>query len=265
MDCPICSAQVDDSAATCSACGQDTRFRVRAPGGADYGPYTLADVRLYARQGRVDPAAALVAADDTSYTLPELGITPILPATVARPPRHERSGMSTGATCAIIAVVGLIIVVFVGGILSAILFPVFAKAREKARQMTCLTNVKELGLAAQMYAADYKQTLPPAADWSTATYPYYKNKQLLQCPSVPNLGEQSYTFSPSLGGVNLATLSSPATEPMLWDAGLPSGSGPHNSGGNVGYADGHVKWMKNQAFSQQQASSGAAPPPAGSP
>jgi len=125
--------------------------------------------------------------------------------------------------------------------------------------------MKQLSFALLQYANDHSQTLPPATDWSTATFPYYKNKQMLQCPSVPNLGEQSYTFSPALGDVNLGTVSDPSTEPMLWDAGLPSGSGPHNLGGNVGYVDGHVKWQKNQTFSPQQASPGAAAPPAGSP
>jgi hypothetical protein len=48
--------------------------------------------------------------------------------------------------------------------LAAILFPVFAKAREKARQITCLSNMKELGLASQMYLQDYGEDYAPFVD-----------------------------------------------------------------------------------------------------
>jgi len=48
----------------------------------------------------------------------------------------------------------LLVVIAIIAVLAAILFPVFAKAREKARQITCLSNMKELGLASQMYLQD---------------------------------------------------------------------------------------------------------------
>ena len=54
----------------------------------------------------------------------------------------------------------LLVVIAIIAILAAILFPVFARAREKARQTSCLSNVKELALALLMYSQDYDETIP---------------------------------------------------------------------------------------------------------
>src|SRR5579862_2926661 len=54
----------------------------------------------------------------------------------------------------------LLVVIAIIAILAAILFPIFAVAREKARQIACLSNLKQVGLAAQMYAQDYDENLP---------------------------------------------------------------------------------------------------------
>jgi len=95
----------------------------------------------------------------------------------------------------------LLVVIAIIAILAAILFPVFARAREKARQATCTSNLKELGLAFLMYAQDYDDTLPfglpgcrqdtaPAGQtiyqWWHCVYPYMKNVQILHCPSATN-------------------------------------------------------------------------------
>ena len=119
----------------------------------------------------------------------------------------------------------LLVVIAIIAILAAILFPVFAQAREKARQTSCLSNVKQMGLASMMYAQDYDETLYPHrfncdrnndgvrdncpqyedangnlvapylnydADsrqrfyWVHMLQPYTKNYQIFQCPSNPN-------------------------------------------------------------------------------
>lgn len=93
----------------------------------------------------------------------------------------------------------LLVVIAIIAILAAILFPVFAQAREKARQASCLSNCKQLGLATQMYAQDYDDTLPgwpnPAvhplyATWGWAIVvplldSYIKNTNVWSCPSGP--------------------------------------------------------------------------------
>jgi prepilin-type N-terminal cleavage/methylation domain-containing protein/prepilin-type processing-associated H-X9-DG protein len=86
----------------------------------------------------------------------------------------------------------LLVVIAIIAILAAILFPVFAKAREKARQTSCLSNMKQLGLAHMMYAQDYDERLVPLANggvgvarnpWTIHIQPYIKNHQLMVCPS----------------------------------------------------------------------------------
>ena len=64
----------------------------------------------------------------------------------------------------------LLVVVAIIGILAAILFPVFARARENARRASCMSNVKQLSLASLMYAQDYDERLVPSYDDRTPTF-----------------------------------------------------------------------------------------------
>jgi len=79
----------------------------------------------------------------------------------------------------------LLVVIAIIAILAAILFPVFAQAREKARGISCLSNVKQCGIAYAMYVQDYDETGPcfgNGKDWWASIYPYTKNLQLYYCP-----------------------------------------------------------------------------------
>jgi prepilin-type N-terminal cleavage/methylation domain-containing protein/prepilin-type processing-associated H-X9-DG protein len=100
----------------------------------------------------------------------------------------------------------LLVVIAIIAILAAILFPVFAQAREKARQASCLSNCKQLGLASNMYVQDYDETFPghdwPKGEglhalpdgrtyrghvgWPLLFYPYVKNGAVFTCPSDPD-------------------------------------------------------------------------------
>jgi prepilin-type N-terminal cleavage/methylation domain-containing protein/prepilin-type processing-associated H-X9-DG protein len=86
----------------------------------------------------------------------------------------------------------LLVVIAIIAILAAILFPVFARAREKARQASCVANCKQFGLAVLMYAQDYDETLPMSTSFCADGYvrtlvdfaqPYVKNRQIVYCPS----------------------------------------------------------------------------------
>ena len=87
----------------------------------------------------------------------------------------------------------LLVVIAIIAILAAILFPVFAQAREKARQTTCTSNMKQMGLAMMMYAQDYDEQLPLSHtadpwwwnDWKYRILPYTKNEDIFNCPSAP--------------------------------------------------------------------------------
>jgi prepilin-type N-terminal cleavage/methylation domain-containing protein/prepilin-type processing-associated H-X9-DG protein len=96
----------------------------------------------------------------------------------------------------------LLVVIAIIAILAAILFPVFAQAREAARKASCQSNLKQLGLSLGMYTQDNDETMPPMAicpggiftypNGSTGTcwlwfhplYPYIKNTQIYNCPSM---------------------------------------------------------------------------------
>ncbi len=98
----------------------------------------------------------------------------------------------------------LLVVIAIIAILAAVLFPVFARAREKARQSACTSNEKQIALAVLMYAQDYDETLPayynfaatvPAGSryWMEVVMPYVKNQQVFICPSNPGTNyTQSY-------------------------------------------------------------------------
>ena len=86
----------------------------------------------------------------------------------------------------------LLVVIAIIAILAAILFPVFARARESARRSSCQSNLKQLGLGFMQYTQDYDEKLPrlPAdtgqlatPSWDIQIYPYLKSTQILACPS----------------------------------------------------------------------------------
>jgi prepilin-type N-terminal cleavage/methylation domain-containing protein/prepilin-type processing-associated H-X9-DG protein len=97
----------------------------------------------------------------------------------------------------------LLVVIAIIAILAAILFPVFARAREKARQASCMSNEKQIGLAFAMYSSDYDERTPVNSldnaipnntaiefSWngwiSNALIPYTRNQQLFICPTRNN-------------------------------------------------------------------------------
>ncbi len=133
----------------------------------------------------------------------------------------------------------LLVVIAIIAILAAILFPVFARAREKARQSSCLSNLKQIGLATTMYIQDYDQLWIPSthlpdgtsvradhegyAEWLAALAPqellspYVKNQQIWVCPSRTNRSPGSIDGHPSWAS---------AVYPDRW-AGVPIGYGPN--------------------------------------
>jgi len=176
----------------------------------------------------------------------------------------------------------LLVVIAIIAILAAILFPVFAKAREKARQTACISNSKQLGLGFMQYAQDYDEVLPYqhwAQENPTAWHkvvPYVKNTQVYKCPSLQDIAGLDVSFyfhyargfNPWLIGASLATIQKPSDTVMAgekksyeWcvfpDSALDASDFPyeranyriddrHSGGSNYLFFDGHAKWLRRE-------------------
>ena len=107
----------------------------------------------------------------------------------------------------------LLVVIAIIAILAAILFPVFARAREQARKASCLSNLNQLGKGLMMYGQDYDEMLMPAAvgtcgtpnaaAWADVLVPYVKNVKVYDCPSSTRrmtFNSATNTFYRAIGG-----------------------------------------------------------------
>jgi prepilin-type N-terminal cleavage/methylation domain-containing protein/prepilin-type processing-associated H-X9-DG protein len=133
----------------------------------------------------------------------------------------------------------LLVVIAIIAILAAILFPVFARARENARRASCMSNLKQLGLGMMMYVQDYDETYSPnqqAFPTSPTTYdywyqtlqPYIKSTQLFFCPNAPtgnSIGYGNYGINSNVSAdsgqpvVKMSAIDSPASTYMILDYG----------------------------------------------
>jgi prepilin-type N-terminal cleavage/methylation domain-containing protein/prepilin-type processing-associated H-X9-DG protein len=214
----------------------------------------------------------------------------------------------------------LLVVIAIIAILAAILFPVFARAKAKAQQTVCLSNVKQLGTAMLIYTSDYDDNFP-FGSWGSMTSPlnpdattpitvkatdgwgcflldYFKNVDIIRCPTR-NFDERwtekgipapGYALNGSLVGYddNCGVLwgsdvRTPSKTCMFYEYNYPSGAAlwveegsgytiyggttadhwltalegdpepdikAHGGGMNIGYVDGHAKWIKGSAITE---------------
>jgi prepilin-type N-terminal cleavage/methylation domain-containing protein/prepilin-type processing-associated H-X9-DG protein len=161
--------------------------------------------------------------------------------------RRQAFGRRTGSVgssrqCAAFTLIELLVVIAIIAILAAILFPVFAKAREKARQTTCASNLKQAGTGLLMYVQDYDEKYPTGGagtvsasaanyatagdnNWIASIQPYIKNWQVFACPSAasgplgvasaPNGNSNTNLFQNGVVlGRTLSAIQSPAS--LIW-------------------------------------------------
>jgi prepilin-type N-terminal cleavage/methylation domain-containing protein/prepilin-type processing-associated H-X9-DG protein len=181
----------------------------------------------------------------------------------------------------------LLVVIAIISILASILFPVFARAREKGRQTACISNLRQMSLAINMYAQDYDEIITPGLlgtdFWHDLIYPYTRNRQIYACPSRKDR-QMGYAVNPLIMGQSEGVLFDPSVKILIADC-PPEAIGStatsrgteywyndmdndivnapddnsfkgnnmperHNDGVNVGYADGHAKWAKESQINQ---------------
>jgi prepilin-type N-terminal cleavage/methylation domain-containing protein/prepilin-type processing-associated H-X9-DG protein len=180
---------------------------------------------------------------------------------LTRNPRHaERAAGFT--------LIELLVVIAIIAILAAILFPVFAKAREKARQTTCLNNERQIAASILMFIQDHDETFPTAATWTqdlAATYGV--TGKVWDCPTSSNKGTESspdyfYVGGSFLSSRALGDITQPSETPMLGDLVKDAAASyiqddntndpsiaakmveaRHNNGAVFAYADGHTAWV----------------------
>jgi prepilin-type N-terminal cleavage/methylation domain-containing protein/prepilin-type processing-associated H-X9-DG protein len=177
----------------------------------------------------------------------------------------------------------LLVVIAVLALLAAILFPVLAQTREKARQTTCLSNMKQLGLAANLYLLDWEGGFPQThptltpwerqsrrdrllVDWFHLLYPYSRNVGINQCPSDPNLSaRRPNSYIPNgyfVYGMRVDEVPRPAETIYLYESADDNGDyetkpwlgmeeirsedvavARHHGGANYLLCDWHVRWL----------------------
>jgi prepilin-type N-terminal cleavage/methylation domain-containing protein len=142
----------------------------------------------------------------------------------------------------------LLVVIAIIAILAAILFPVFARARENARRASCQSNLKQIGLGFMQYSQDYDERMPAAAIsygsgnnvpfpsnpsasgathlWWHMVFPYVKSTQIYICPSTTTTwngnyyptGAGLYAYNQHLSNLSLAAIPQVAITPMIGDS-----------------------------------------------
>lgn len=172
----------------------------------------------------------------------------------------------------------LLVVIAIVAVLAGIIFPVYARAREKARQANCISNLRQIASAGLMYADDYDgyYTRGQYAPWTSvwiwmnAIEPYVKNESVFRCRTAPGKAMYHYGYNIAYWGagdwldgmhgindmvpVHESNVRMPAETLWVvdfdryWGCGLEFGTEEpafrHNDGTCAAFVDGHTKWLK---------------------
>ena len=173
----------------------------------------------------------------------------------------------------------LLVVIAIIAILAAILFPVFARARENARRSSCQSNLKQIALGFKQYTQDYDElyvkfdtvagTNGGMQYWAGALQPYLKSSQIFQCPSETEspsapatAASTDYFYNTVVSGNNETLFNNSANTVLLTEGtgninidsatasspvylGTPPAYARHLDGSNFSFVDGHVKWLQS--------------------
>jgi len=185
-----------------------------------------------------------------------------------------RNPQLRGQGLAIAGIVISVLAMFVW-LIVAVSIPALVRARERAQASVCITNLKQLNMALNMYSADYDQRFPLKDNWNESLQPYYKKRSVLICPSVGD-GTPSYGANDLIAGIQQSDVKSPFALVSFFDSipGLNESGGEellpspprHLGRNNVGFVDGHVESVEQlNPFNWDPAAPPGQSPPARQP
>jgi prepilin-type N-terminal cleavage/methylation domain-containing protein/prepilin-type processing-associated H-X9-DG protein len=128
----------------------------------------------------------------------------------------------------------LLVVIAIIAILAAILFPVFARARENARRASCQSNLKQIALGFKQYIQDYDERYPMAwfnaggsllSAWKDPLDPYLKSAQIFKCPSAPRAKDGDYAYNIALHVKKEAAVNNSSSVILMWEHEWPTAYG----------------------------------------
>ena len=173
----------------------------------------------------------------------------IIAVTKVKNSRGALTGFGIALAGLIVSAVALMMI----PIFAAMLLPALAAAHEKAREINCVNNEKQLALAIRIYSGDNKDKFPPAATWCDAIQPETGgNKQLFRCPAVNSPSRCDYAFNTKLDGLDESKVSPQTVMIFESDGGWDANGGPELMIGKsrharmfvVAFADGSVQQLR---------------------
>lgn len=160
--------------------------------------------------------------------------------------------------------------IFLSFMTLAVLFPVFARAREAARIQGCQANAAQLTLGALSYAQDHGDRLPPADTWSDDILPYVEGRRVFTCPTARG-AQPAYAYNRALGEWSLGEIADPQRTVLIFEseAGWNGAGGPEalverhivgsGKGSVVGFVDGQVERIASEQLPELVWEPGGAP------
>jgi hypothetical protein len=257
--CPRCQKRNPDEAARCQYCGA---LIIRAPATAAGQPEFPARARSVPSRTSGMAIASMVLGLLGLFSLGILALVGLILGIVGLRQIGRSEGRLQGQALAVggIVVSGLVLAVmflFVP-IVAAVLLPVFAQAREKARASVCITHLRLLGRAMSLYNEDYDGHWPRRQNWGDSVLPYVRTPQgqtatiFFQCPSLPNQ-RGAYAYNGLMSGVPDGWIAEPSTTAVLFDShggwnqsgGAAAADPRHGDGLYMLFAAGNTRWMRS--------------------